>query len=220
MYLDKAPERTENKPALSDKKKRLELKIALVITLFAAVAAVNGLYGGKYGDDEMICHNKESQMAAWYQAKSTKQILAENQRDMLRGFVVSELLPAERSLVLDSVILNLNQEIKRYKKEKTEILLGSATVGPQNWAQDLEGEMGKIKGVKEYQQKAEVLGKAGDNFDKGALLLNLCLVFGAVALIVESLGIKKILLWLLFALGSLGAYFTTLAYLEALPIVV
>ncbi|GAB4411307.1 MAG: hypothetical protein OHK0053_38090 [Microscillaceae bacterium] len=80
--------------------------------------------------------------------------------------------------------------------------------------------MGKIIGVKEYQQKAEVLGKAGDKFDKGALLLNLCLVFGTVALIVESLGIKKILLWLLFALGSLGAYFTALAYLEALPILV
>ncbi|GAB4411297.1 MAG: hypothetical protein OHK0053_38070 [Microscillaceae bacterium] len=65
MYLNK-------EPATPNRKKKLELKIALVITLFAAVAAVNGLYGGKYGDDEMICHNKENQMAAWYQAKNTK----------------------------------------------------------------------------------------------------------------------------------------------------
>jgi len=33
--------------------------------------------------------------------------------------------------------------------EKTEILLGSKQVGQANWAQDLDGEMGKIVGVKE-----------------------------------------------------------------------
>ncbi|GAB4411303.1 MAG: hypothetical protein OHK0053_38080 [Microscillaceae bacterium] len=72
--------------------------------------------------------------------------MAENQRDMLRGFVLSELLPAERSLVLDSVILNLDQEIKRYKKEKTEILLGSATVGPKTGPRTWKAKWAKSSG--------------------------------------------------------------------------
>ena len=108
----------ENQPEV--KSKKLEILVALIITLFACVSAVNGLYGGKYGDDEMIAHNKENQMSVWYQAKSTKQILAENQQKMLEGLVSSQVVPQDHRHAIDSLVLGLQEEIKRYKKEKKE----------------------------------------------------------------------------------------------------
>lgn len=201
------------------KSKKLELIIALTITFFAAISAINGLYGGKYGDDEMIAHNKENQMSVWYQAKSTKQILAENQRDMLKGLITSKVVADQHRAAVDSLVFGLDEEIKRYKKEKKEILLGSKAVGKENWAQDVDGELGKVIGVKDYEKTAEELGTAGDDFDTGSLLLNLCLVFGAVAIILQEERTRLIFFWMLVGFGTAGSIFTIIAYVKAIAIV-
>lgn len=197
------------------KSKTLERLIALVFSFFAAVSAINGLYGGKFGDDEMIAHNKENQMSTWYQAKSTKQILAENQRDMLKSFVKSKVVAESHRAAVDTLVMDLDQEINRYKKEKKEILLGSKAVGQENWAQDVDGKMGAVIGVKDYENTANLLGAAGDEFDLGSLLLNVCLVFGAVALILDEERLRAIFLVMLSIFGVAGTYFTIIAYLHA-----
>ncbi len=210
---------SEENLTTENKSNKFELVIALTITFFAAVSAINGLYGGKFGDDEMIAHNKENQMSVWYQAKSTKQILAENQRDMLKGLITSKVVSDEHRAAVDSLVIGLDNEIVRYKKEKKEILLGSNAVGEKNWAQDVDGELGKVVGVKDYEKTAEELGLAGDDFDTGSLLLNLCLVFGAVAIILQEDKTRRVFFWTLVAFGAAGTIFTILAYIKAISIV-
>ena len=39
---------------------RLELVLGLLLAIFAAVLAINDLGAGKYGDDEMVAHNKQT----------------------------------------------------------------------------------------------------------------------------------------------------------------
>ncbi|MFQ3576347.1 MAG: DUF4337 domain-containing protein [Cytophagales bacterium] len=201
------------------KSKKFELIIALVLAFFAAASAINGLYADKFGEDEMIAHNRYNQQYSWFQSKSIKQILAENQRDMLVGLLKAGLVKAENTQSLDSTIAHLNQEIARYKKEKREIMLGSSKVGKENWVQDIDGELGKVIGAEEYEEITEKLGIAGDDFDTGSLLLNLCLVFGAIAIILQAHLQRVVFFWMMVVSGSFGCYFTFIAWLKCVAVV-
>lgn len=194
--------------------KKFELLIALVLAFFAAASAINGLYAGKFGEDEMIAHNRYNQQYSWYQSKSIKQTLAENQHDMLVGLLKAGLVKTENTNSLDSTVAHLKDEIKRYRKEKKEIMLGSAKVGKENWVQDIDGEFGKVVGAEEYEEMAQKLSVGGDDFDTGALLLNLCLVFGAIAIILQSHIQRVVFFWMMVVSGSAGCVFTLLAWLK------
>jgi hypothetical protein len=69
---------------------------------------------------------------------------------------------------------------------KKEILVGSATLDSTEWAQDKNGKFGEIVGANEWAGKAEKLGAAGDSFDLASLFLQMCLVMGAVGLVIGS----------------------------------
>lgn len=194
------------------KGKNHELIIGLVIAVFAAVMAICDLGAGKYGDDEMIANQKQTEAFNWYQSKSIKQTLAEGQRDMLQALVKTNAIETRAIAGVDSFIIELNQNVKRYKKEKDEILRGSLAVGKENWIQDVEGEMGKVKGANEWKAEAHQLGEAGDVFDKATLFLQMCLVLGAIALLIGSDKLKILFLYATIVIGALGSYYTIIAY--------
>jgi len=196
--------------------KRFELITALTLALFAAILAITDLGGSKYGDDEIIGANEKASIYAWYQSKSVKQSLLEGQKDLTRTLVDSGSIARDQISSLESLAKKLDEDILRYKKEKNELLLGSAAVGKENWVQDIDGEFGKVVGAKEWEKKLDILGQAGDKFDRAVLFLQICLVIGAVSLVLQEAKLKWVFFSAMILLGTVGVAFSVQAFLIAL----
>ncbi|MDO9280585.1 MAG: DUF4337 family protein [Pseudomonadota bacterium] len=67
--------------------RRFELLAGLTLAVFAAVLAVVDLGGGKYGDDEIIGTNEKASLYQWYQSKSIKQAIVEQQQGLLTALL-------------------------------------------------------------------------------------------------------------------------------------
>lgn len=201
-----------------EKGKRFEALCGILIALFAAVLAVTDLGAGKYGDDELIAHNEKNNAYLWYQSKGIKETLVEGQRDTLQSLVDAESIRPEQLAAVQGLIGKLNGKIERYGKEKKEILLGSATVGQEGWAQDVDGEMGKVVGAKEWEGKAGVLDGVGNTFDSSTLFLQICLVLGAISLVVQAGRTRRTFFLGMLGLGLLGAGLSALAFYQAFGI--
>lgn len=198
-----------------DGKRRFETWCGLVIAVFAAVLAVTDLGAGKYGDDELIAHNEKGGAYLWYQSKGIKETLVEGQRDTLKALVEAGSIKPEQLPAIQTMIKSLDSDATRYGKEKKEILLGSKTVGQENWAQDVGGEMGKVVGAQEWQAKADALGDAGDVFDYSTFFLQVCLVMGAMSLILQDAKLGRTFFTVMVVLGLIGTGFAVMAFLQA-----
>jgi hypothetical protein len=198
-----------------DGKKRFETWCGVVIALFAAVLAIADLGAGKYGDDELIAHNEKGSAYLWYQSKGIKETLVEGQRDTLKALVEAGSIKPEQLPAIQTMVQSLDSDAARYGKEKKEILLGSKAVGQENWAQDVGGEMGKVTGAQEWQAKADVLNDVGDVFDYSTLFLQLCLVLGAMSLILQDAKLGRAFFTAMIVLGIVGTGFAVMAFLQA-----
>jgi hypothetical protein len=196
-----------------EKGKRFEGWCGLALAVFAAVLAVTDLGGGKYGDDELIAHNEKNGAYLWYQSKGIKETLVEGQRDTLKALVEAGSIRPEQIPAIQTMIASLDKDATRYGKEKKEILLGSKTVGQENWAQDVGGEMGKVTGANEWEAQASSLGKAGDVFDYATFFLQLCLVAGAISLILQVDRLRWTFFSAMVLLGLIGSWFSVQAFL-------
>jgi hypothetical protein len=200
-----------SKPDGETTKRRWELVFGIAITAFAALLAINELASGKYGDDEIQLNTEKTSAYLWYQSKGIKANMTEGQRDLLRMLQTGGVIAADKVSVVDKQLADLDRKVTRYEKEKTEILKGSAGVGKENWAQEVNGELGKVVGVKEIEERLNVLGKAGDRFDLATLFLQLRLVLGAIGIITTSISIKRVFLGLMVTLGLIGCVFSLAA---------
>ncbi|MHC1724847.1 MAG: DUF4337 domain-containing protein [Syntrophobacteraceae bacterium] len=198
--------------------KRFELITAITLAILAAILAITDLGGGKYGDDEIMGTNEKANIYDWYQSKSVKQSLLEGQKDLLKTLLDSGSIRQEQIGSLESLMTRLDQDINRYKKEKKELLLGSAAVGKENWVQDIDGEFGKVVGAKEWESKLALLGRAGDKFDLAVLFLQLCLVVGAVSLVLQEAKLKWVFFGGMVLLGLVGAALSLQAFFLVMPI--
>lgn len=212
-----AEERPEPAPesAGTEKSNRFEILCGLFLALFAAVLAITDLGAGKYGDDELIAHNEKNGAYLWYQSKGIKETLVEGQRDTLKALIQAGSIQPSQVPAIEGMIVSLDQDATRYGKEKKEILLGSSAVGQENWAQDVDGEMGRVTGANQWQAQAAGLGKAGDVFDYSTFFLQLCLVAGAISLIIQMERLRWSFLIALVVLGAVGTGFSVLAFLTA-----
>ncbi len=197
---------------------KIELIIGLLLSVFAAVLAINELGAGRYGDDEKIAHNKHTEMYNWYQSKSVKQALFKGQVDLLNDLRQSEAIQPQAQGAIDANINMLNAKIEKYEKELKEIQLGSSVVGKENWAQEQEGQLGQIIGAQQWKDVYEKLGVVGDSYDLGTLFLQLCLVLGAISLIVQADGVRKGFVVMMITFGIVGSYHCAQAYLAAFAI--
>lgn len=200
---------------MDNESKSFETWCGVLIALFAAVLAITDLGAGKYGDDELIAHNEKAGAYLWYQSKGIKETLVEGQRDTLKalaeaGSIQPQQLPAVRGMIVD-----LEADAARYGKEKREILLGSRTVGEEGWVQDVAGEMGKVTGAEEWKTRAAALGDAGDVFDTSTFFLQICLVLGAISLILQQDRMRRAFFLAMIALGLAGTVFSLMAFLQA-----
>ena len=180
----------------------MERKIGLTLALFAAILAVVDLGGGKFGDDEIIGTNEKANLYQWYQSKSIKQSIIEQEVQLLQGLIDAGAVTAKGQSALAQQLARAEQSAKRYDLEKREILLGSAAVGPSQQVLDVDGAKGKIIGTKPWERKLETLGLAGDKFDLATLWLQIALVFGAISLILSSEKLKTSFYYAL-VIGSL-----------------
>ena len=193
----------------------MEMRLGLFIAIFAAILAISDLYAGKFGDDEIIAHNEQTKAYNWYLSKSIKQNMEEGHLNVMKSFVIGGAVKAEKQKAIDSLMKVSETAIERYGKEKKEILQGSSTLDKSEWAQDKNGKMGEIIGANQWLEKADKLGLAGDAFDLAGLFLQICLVMGAVGLVIKADKMKSLFFWVMLVFGSLGAYFTLKAYLMA-----
>lgn len=199
-----------------DSGKGFEMLTGLTLAVLAAVLAVTDLGGGRFGDDELIAHNEKSSAFQWYSSKGIKQSLTEGQIDTLEVLLKAGSIAPEVRPGIETLTAELKVKAERYGKEKKEILLGSSKVGQENWAQDVDGEMGKVVGAEEYEALAAGLGEAGDWFDYSTLFLQLCLVMGAISLVIQSEKAKWGFYGLMVGMGVLGSILSFVAFSKAL----
>ena len=197
------------------KSSTFEMICGLTLAVLAAILAITDLGAGKYGADEIIAHNQKANAFDWYQAKGIKESLVEGQRDMLQLLIDAGVVAVDNQERMSGLLASLNQEIDRYKKEKKEILRGSSAVGEGNWVLEQDGERGRIKGAKEWEAEAEALGVVGDTFDLATLFLQLCLVMGAISLLLKGERLRNAFYGMKIGLGAVGSYFSVLAFSQA-----
>jgi hypothetical protein len=191
-----------------------EVLCGLTLAILAAILAITDIGGGRFGDDEIIAHNQKTNSFNWYQAKAVKESLIEGQRDMLKVMMDSGAIPAKAQDQMAVLMSTLNKEIDRYKKEKAELLRGSASVGESAWVVEQDGKLGQVKGALEWEQEAKKLGAAGDTFDLAVLFLQICLVMGAISLILKGERMRNFFYATMVGLGGLGSYFSAVAFLQ------
>lgn len=196
-----------------EKNPNFEIRCGVVIAVFAAIMAVSDLVAGKYGDDEIIGTNEKAAAYMWYQSKSVKETLVEGEKSLLESLKKAGAIKPSAEQAIDSHLVSLQKRILRYKKEKNEILRGSQTVGPENWVQDLNGELGKIVGAQEMESQLAMLSTAGDRFDMSSLFFQLCLVLGAMSLILKKQSLQNLFFAGMCLLGCIGSGISLWAYL-------
>ncbi|GDX79753.1 hypothetical protein LBMAG42_15640 [Deltaproteobacteria bacterium] len=184
--------------------------------MFAAVLAVSDLGGGKYGDDEIIGANEKASLYQWYQSKSIKQAVVEQQGDLLQSLLDAGLIAPQGTAPLQERIAAGAADSARYDKEKKEILEGSAAVGPEGQVLEQNGVKGQIVGTKVWEATLATLGAAGDLFDMSTLWLQMGLVLGAVSLVMHAPGLKRGFYGAMVLSGVVGAVYTVRAFMVAM----
>ena len=185
----------------------------VLIAFFAALMAISQMVNGELEEEMMIAHNKVVNYSSWYQSKSIKQSLKESELNYLETLVSTGLITDKESSEITDKINSTKSLITKYEAEKTEILLGSANIPQSEWTQDLDGEMGKIIGVKEWEQLAEEYDNATKNFDLGMLFFQISIVLGAVCIIIyDNPKLQKTFILLMIAFGILGIVLSTYGY--------
>lgn len=181
---------------------------ALTMLVLASFLAINDLVAGRYGDDEIMMTSKKSNMFQWYQSKSIKEYVVKGQADLLETLMKAGSIKSNELPEFEKQYKKLSENIERYKKEKNEILLGSQTVGQENWVQDLDGKMGQITGVKEYEKELKRYGAAGDQWDIASLFFQISLMLGALGIMMKKLDMKKYALILSLTMGAVGVFYS------------
>jgi hypothetical protein len=198
--------------------KRFELLCGVSIAIIAAILSITDLGAGKFGDDELLAHNEKSGAYLWYQSKGIKETLVEGQRDTLQTLVAAGSINAEQLPAVQGLITKLDSRVARYGREKNEILKGSASVGRANWAQEVDGQLGRVTGANEWEAKAAALGHAGDLFDYASLFLQLSLVLGAISLVSQAVIPRRSFFGLMILLSVIGTGFSVMAFRAATSI--
>lgn len=208
----KAKAEADDEAKAEKRLQRQDIIAGVTLAVFAAALAICDLGAGKYGDDEILAANEKAGAYSWFQSKSMKQTLVEGEGDLLSDLLEAGVIKDEAASAMEAHIFKLKKKAAKYELQKNEILLGSAAVGKEKWAQDVEGEMGKIVGAKAWEKIGGALSKAGDVFDFGTLFLQLCLVMGAIGIVMTGMTAKRLFYATMVVLGLVGCVYTWQAF--------
>ena len=184
---------------------RTEAIGAILIAIFAALMAIAELVNNNLEEEMMISHNQLVNYYNWYQSKSIKQGLKESEMHYLSALAETGIIPNDKMGNIKTKLAETKSLALKYEAEKTEILVGSANVPREHWAQDLDGEMGKIIGINEWEQLTQDYDSATQKFDLGKLLFQICIVLGAVCIVIrENKKLQKNFISLMLIFGAIG----------------
>lgn len=191
----------------------------VLLAVIASLLAIVDLIGGKYGDDELISINEKSNAYQRYQSKGMKQNITEGQYNLLNTLIESNTIDQSQVGDMKNLLTKLDEKIKRYEKEQTEIMEWSTVVGQAQRVQDIDGEMGKVIGAKQWEERSMKLGEVGDTFDLAMLYFQISLVIGAIALGLQNQKMKNIFFIIMLLLACVAIYYSVDAYIFAQTIV-
>jgi Domain of unknown function (DUF4337) len=183
---------------------RFEMICGLLLSIFASLLALIQVADDNFGNEELKAVNEKAQAFQWHQAKGIKQNLVEGQIGLMETLLSSNSIAGKDTAVLSKNVEKLKKKVIRYEKEKNEILKGSIAVGKENWVQDIDGEMGKVVGAKEWEQKIDYYGNLGDKLAIASLFLQISIVMGGMALVLQEAIQKKRFFWIMITLGTIG----------------
>ncbi|MGB5436135.1 MAG: DUF4337 domain-containing protein [Maribacter sp.] len=185
----------------------------VLIAFFAALMAIAQMVNGELEEEMMIAHNKVANYSSWYQSKSIKESLYESELNYLETLMDAGVVSPENQGVVTSKITETKAKIKKYGDEKTELLLGSSNISKEEWAQDLDGEMGAITGVKEWEVLANEYDVATHKFDIGMLFFQISIVLGAICIIIyDNPKLQKGFIILMVVCGIFGLILSIYGY--------
>ncbi|MDX1364006.1 DUF4337 family protein [Arenibacter latericius] len=177
----------------------------ILIAAFAALLATTELINSYLEEQTIISQNQQVSYSNWYQAKSIKQNLKESELDFLKTIMEIGIAPPEKHQNLKNIMAHTKSMVMKYEAEKTELLVGSSNIPRQYWAQDLDGEMGKIVGVKEWITRAQKYEGASQKMDLAKLLFQICIVLCAVCIVIrDNKKIQSNFIFLSIFFGALG----------------
>lgn len=206
---------SNNNPAQEDQvmvsvaSERAEALGGVLIAVFAALMAIADLVSGNVSEEKSISINNHSSYFSWYQSKSVKQSLQEGELNTLETLLKIGIVKPGKEAAIKEDIDKIRGSIKRYKMEKKEIMEGSANIPKEEWVQDLDGKMGAIVGVKEWEARREKLDAATNKFDMGMLFFQISLVLGAVCIIIyDNPKMQKAFIVAMIGSGLVGIAFS------------
>ena len=195
---------------------RTETIGGILIAVFAALLAIAELVNNNLEEEMMISHSQFVNYSNWYQSKSIKQSLKDSELDYLNALTETGIIPEDKIKNINAKIAQTKGMVLKYEAEKTEILVGSSNVPREHWAQDLDGEMGKIIGINEWEKLTQDYETATKKFDLGKLLFQICIVLGAVCIIIrDNKKLQKNFIILMLAFGAIGILISAYGFILA-----
>ncbi len=192
---------------------RAEAIGGVLIAFFAALMAISQMVNGELEEEMMIAHNKVVNYSSWYQSKSIKESLKESELNYLENLLHTGLVSEENQPKIKDAIEATKEKIEKYDLEKTEILIGSSKIGEDQWTQDLDGKLGQIIGVKEWEILADEYDVATKKFDLGMLFFQISIVLGAVCIIIyDNPKLQKAFIILMIIFGAIGILMSSYGY--------
>ena len=196
---------------------RIEAVGGVLIAFFASLLAISQLVGNNIEDARKQAEIQHLEMFNWYQSKSVKQSLQESHLASVQLMARQPAATPAAARYADSLARDIEREIARYGREKHEILVGSSHVPRTEWAQDVDGTLGKVVGVKEWEVTAARLNRAESQFDVSTLFFQVCLVLGAVCVIIyDNPRMQKAFVAGMIGCGAVGVAFAAYGYLLSL----
>jgi hypothetical protein len=189
---------------LDPKPDRFEMVCGLILSIFASFLALVQVADANYGNEELKAVNEKSQAYQWHQAKGIKQNLVESEINLIETLLSSKSIASKDTVALRKNLIKLRKKVATYDKEKKEILKGSIAVGKANWVQDIDGEFGKVVGAKEWEERINYYNALGDKLAISSLFLQISIVIGGMALVLQQIVQKKRFFWAMNILGAIG----------------
>jgi Domain of unknown function (DUF4337) len=197
---------------LDPKPDRFETICGMMLSIFASFLALVQIMDDNFGAEELKAVNEKSQYYQWHQSKGIKENLIEGQIGFIEVLISSKTVKGNDTLALTQNIALLKKKLVKYEKEKKEILLGSDSVGKENWIQPIDGELGKVIGAKVLEKRIDYYNNKGDKMAFTSMLIQISIVMGGLALILQEVKLKKVFFYVMNILGLVGILFGILSY--------
>ena len=193
---------------------KLENRGGVIIILCIALLAIMKVFTTEVEETIRDADSKSVHSADWYNSKSIKQVVKENELDYLESLLSTGLVKAEKSNEIKVKIQTTRALVSKYEQEKTEILMGSANIPNAYWIQDMDGELGKIIGLNEWKEIADSSSKKASILNIGMLFLQISIVFGVIGLIIhDNLILQRTFTGLMIGTGILSLVICFYGYL-------